>query len=196
MWSASIWPKDGRADFRSTLVSSAQRRERTRALVHWRKTSSTSTTSPLRGARRLTARGSRERGIGGEGRAAVEPERLVHPRNQEQHPDERVLEHVRERVRAVVPAPIGKEDGLVVEDRDEARGVAARRAVDPPVRPGGRKHDEGRQLDEPPAMPVQAIERLPDRPLARRPVAAPQLLHRLDDVLRHFAPRTLAPNRG
>ena len=111
-------------------------------------TSSTSTRSPLRGRRLLTASGLEERRVRAEGRPAIEAKRLVHARDQKQHSHPGILQDVRQRVRAVVAAAVRKQDGVVVEDRDEARRVAARRAVDPPVGSGRREDDEWGELDE------------------------------------------------
>ena len=133
--------------------------------------------------------------VGGQRGPSVQPERLVHARNHEQQSHLRVLENVPQRVHAVVAGPVGQEDGAIVEDLDETRRIAPRRAVDPPVRAGRGEDHERREPDELPAVPIQAVERLLHRPLARLAVAAPYLLHRPEGLIRHLPPRIRASIR-
>ena len=164
-------------------------------LVHWRKTSSTSTTSPLRGARPLTARGSRRAGSVVSVARPLSRSVSSTPGIRNSIPTWGFSRTLLNRIHAVVAEPIRQHNGAIVEDRDEPRGVAARRAVDAPAGSGRGENHERRKLDETPAVPVQPIERLPDGALARLPVAAPELLHRIDDMVHHGPPRIRVPTR-
>ena len=60
---------------------------------------------------------------------AVDAQRVVEPGDEEQQPDLRVVDHVLQRVEAVVAAEVGDCDVGVVEHRDEPGWAATRRHV-------------------------------------------------------------------
>ena len=73
-------------------------------------------------------------GVVDDPRAAVDPERVVDARDQEEQRDPVVGEEVRERVGELVAGAVGQEQRPLVEDADEAGRVAARRDVETAVR--------------------------------------------------------------
>jgi hypothetical protein len=98
------------------------------------------------------------------------------------------------RVDAVVAAPVGKQQRVLVDDRHKSRLAAARRGVEAPfaVR-GGHDHERG-QLDEPATMSIEAVELLAQRALLRRRVERAQI--RAGDDLGHRAIVTVSPVGG
>ena len=64
--------------------------------------------------------------VGVDRRAAVDAQRLVHARHEEEHPDAAVLENVFERIEAVVAGKIRDHQRRRIERLDEARRPAAR----------------------------------------------------------------------
>ena len=101
------------------------------------------------GARRLAVddEALRQRRIGRDRGAADDPDGLAAAGNEEQQRDARIDEDVAQRVDAVVAAPVGNEQRLLVVHAHEARRIAARRAVEP-VRAAGGEREERRRLDE------------------------------------------------
>src|SRR5215470_13269702 len=73
----------------------------------------------------------RQRRIGRDHGAAGDPDGLAAARDQEQQGDARIGDDIAQRVDAVVAAPVGHKQRLLVLDAHEARRVAARRAIEP-----------------------------------------------------------------
>ena len=72
---------------------------------------------------------------------------LPEPGNQEQQRHPRIAHDVAQGIDAVVAAAIRHHQRLLVVDADEARQIAARRAIQP-LRPAGRERRERRLLDQ------------------------------------------------
>ena len=87
----------------------------------------------------------------------------------------RLGDDVPQRVGAVVPGAVGNQQGPLVRHRDEPGDVAAGRDLGPAVGAGGAEHAERREGDEAPAVPVEVVEDLLLRPLARLAVDRAQL---------------------
>ena len=99
--------------------------------------------------------------------APVDAERVADAGDQEEQRDPRVDEQVRQRVRQPVPGPVGEQQRALVENAHEPCRVAARRHIEPAVRPAGRDADERRALDELARQVVQAVGELADDDLGR-----------------------------
>src|SRR4030095_2507008 len=93
-------------------------------------------------------------------RAAIDAQRLVHPRHEEEQPDAARRDDVLERVEAIVARRVRDEQCCVVRHLDKTGLAAARRSVAASVLAGAREDDEGRELDEATAMLVEAVELL------------------------------------
>ena len=94
----------------------------------------------------------------------------------------RIGEQVLQRVQALVAGPVGQGEGPLVEHRDKAGRVAARRGVDPAFGVRRGDHQEGRGGDEVAAVPVELAQNLAFDQVARLAVAGSQILGFHDDV--------------
>jgi hypothetical protein len=134
------------------------------ARAHWKKTLATEMTSTDAGA--LPSATKRSRRAGGNACRAVDPQHFADARDQEHQRDMRVVEEVVQAVDALVAATIRQEQRLVIRDGHEARGVPARRGVQP-MRPACGQDGEGRGLDVRPVKRMQVVAHLGQRSLSR-----------------------------
>ena len=118
-------------------------------------------------------------------RLAVDPQRLAHAGDQEDHADIRVLDDVDQAVDAPVSGPVGNGDGAVVDDMDEARRIALRRHVSRAVAARRGQDQEGRERDEVAAVLVQLRDRLLRRASGGGAVDSAKFVLGAQDVVGH-----------
>ena len=140
--------------------SGFQSSERRNAFGHCVYASSTSTRMPSCGTFPSTSLVGEQLGVVDDPRAAVDPERVVDARDEEEQRDPVVGEEIRERVGELVARAVREEESPLVEDANEAGRVAARRDVETAVRASRGDDDERRPLDELPRERVEPVRDL------------------------------------
>ena len=128
-----ISPELGSSE-RSMCRSGFQRSERISAFEHCVYASSISTRIPSFGTLPSTSLVGEQLASSVMTRAAVDAERVADAGDEEEQPDARVGEEVRQRVGEPVARAVGDQQRALVEDADEAGRVAARRDVEAAVR--------------------------------------------------------------
>jgi len=113
---------------------------------------------------------------------AVDPERLVEPRHDEQQPDPGCGDDVRQRVEPVVARHVRDGQVVVVEDGDPSRRAAARRYVEVALRVARRHHHERHEGDERAIVLFEPVELLGQRATGGWPVVPPQLVEGRDPL--------------
>ena len=128
------------------MATGSHRCERISAFGHWVYTDVVVTTMTVVGNLPSIANDSRSSGSVENSSGAVDPQRHADAGHEEQQADPRIDDQVAQRVEAVVATPIGHQQRSLVDDPDEARRVATRRAVEAVGTGGGDEH-ERRRLD-------------------------------------------------
>jgi hypothetical protein len=100
--------------------------------------------------------------------AAVDSERFLATRHDEDQSDVRIRQQVLHAIETPVARPIRDREAVLVEHVNEPRRVTLRRHVTPAVRVRGRYHQQGRPCDERAAVGVQRRALLQQRARARR----------------------------
>ena len=182
MWSRQICAGEARPST-SGHPSGRQSDERLNAFAQWRKASSTSTPIATLGGFSAPEQPVEQLGIAGEAGAAVDAQRLVEARNQEEQPgaagpgrrsgaSRRACSRAHRGSRAA---------GRPARARSRPRRPSATRRSCPSF-VGGRDENERRAGDEVPAVRVEPIDDLVRHRLHRRPVERRQLVVGGDDV--------------
>src|SRR6266540_3868521 len=113
-------------------------------------------------------------------RAAVDAQRAAGARDEKQQRHPRIAHDVAQRVAAVVAATLRHHQRLLVMDANEARQVAARRAVQP-LRPAGRERRERRLVHQRPIGRRDPVRDLDRRGIVGKAVDGLELLDGRDN---------------
>src|SRR5947209_17824435 len=133
-----------------------------------------------------------QRRIGGDPGAAVDPQGLVDPGDEEDQPHSGGGEQIADRVDPVVAEPVRNQQRLVIEHLDETRRIALRRSVAAAGRVARSDYQKWRERDEGARMLLQPGQLLLDRALHRLAVDFADLGDVLYDIHSRL-PRQSAP---